>query len=459
MVSKDKSDSLRAIRGRVLSFRDDPGLVAGTDSYDYWEDGAVVVEGGTIRAVGEASAVLPELPPDAEIDDHSGRFVLPGFIDTHIHYSQSRIIASYGAQLIQWLEKYTFPEEARFADPEYAAKCADFFFDELLRNGTTTAAVFCTVHESSVEAFFAESQRRNMRMIAGKVMMDRNAPEALLDPPGRDGAAAGFEASERLARKWHHSGRQHYAVTPRFALTSTEAQLEACKALMDAFPGAYLQTHLAEHRDEVEAVIRQFPQARNYTDVYDRAGLLGPRAIFGHGIHLDGEELRRLCESQSVIAFAPSSNLFIGSGLFDFEKVAEGAHPVRLGLATDIGAGTSFSMLRAAADAYRVMQLQGQNLTGLRAFYLMTLGNARALGLENRIGTLDPGSEADIVILDGSPIPVLQQRLVACEGELAEEIFAIMMLGDDRAVAATYVAGSPVHPAQRQTSAQKSDRR
>lgn len=453
MVNKEHATSRRAIRGRILSFTDDPALVEGEDSYGYWEDGVVVVEGGTITAVGESNTILPQLPSDVEIDDHSGRLVLPGFIDTHIHYSQSRIIASYGAQLIQWLEKYTFPEEARFADPEYAAECAVFFFDELLRNGTTTAAVFCTVHESSVETFFAESERRNTRMIAGKVMMDRNAPEALLDPPGSDGAAAGYEASARLARKWHRRGRQHYAVTPRFALTSTAAQLEACKALMDAFPGAYLQTHLAEHRDEVEAVIRQFPRAKHYTDVYDRAGLLGPRAIFGHGIHLVDDELRRLHETQSVIAFAPSSNLFIGSGLFDFERAVEGAHPVRVGLASDVGAGTSFSMLRTAADAYKVMQLQSQNLTALRAFYLMTLGNARALGLESRIGTLDPGSEADIVVIDGSGIPALEQRLAACDGDLAEEIFAIMTLGDERAVAATYVAGSPAHPAQRKTSA------
>ena len=453
MASKEHSTSRRAIRGRILSFNDDPALAEGEDSYGYWEDGVVVVEDGIITALGASKAILGQLPPDLEVDDHSGSLVLPGFIDTHIHYSQSRIIASYGAQLIQWLERYTFPEEARFADPEYAAECADFFFDELLRNGTTTAAVFCTVHEGSVEVFFAESERRNMRMIAGKVMMDRNAPEALLDPPGSGGAVAGFEASQRLARKWHHRGRQHYAVTPRFALTSTEAQLEACKALMDEFPGAYLQTHLAEHGDEVEAVSRQFPRARHYTDVYDRAGLLGPRAIFGHGIHLGDDELRRLHETKSVIAFAPSSNLFIGSGLFDFERVVEGAHPVRVGLASDVGAGTSFSMLRTAADAYKVMQLQGQNLTALRAFYLMTLGNARALGLESRVGTLDPGSEADIVVLDGSRIPALEQRLAACDGDLAEQMFAIMTLGDERAVAATYVAGSPAHAAQAKTSA------
>jgi guanine deaminase len=444
MPKQDHPIDQRAIRGRVLSFTDDPALSDGEDSYAYWEDGVVVVEGGTIITLGEANAILPELPSNIELDDHSGRLVLPGFIDTHIHYSQSRIIASYGAQLIEWLEKYTFPEEARFADPDYAASCADFFFDELLRNGTTTAAVYCTVHEGSVETFFAEAERRNMRMIAGKVMMDRNAPDALLDRPGADGVAAGFAASERLARKWHNRGRQHYAVTPRFALTSTEAQLEACKALVDAFPGAYLQTHLAEQRDEVEAVSRQFPQARNYTDVYDRAGLLGPRAIFGHGIHLGGDELRRLHETQSVIAFAPSSNLFIGSGLFDLERVAGGAHPVRVGLASDVGAGTSFSMLRTAADGYKVMQLQGQNLTALRALYLMTLGNARALGLERRVGTLEPGSEADIVVLDGNGIPALKQRLAAGEGDLAGDLFAFMVLGDERAVAATYIAGSPV---------------
>jgi guanine deaminase len=442
MKTASQSTGRRAIRGRVLTFLDNPARVGDEPSYRYIEDGALLIEDGLIKAVGEASELLTEdAAGDIEIDDHSGRLLLPGFIDLHIHYPQAGVIASYGAQLIEWLEKYTFPEEEKFADPAYAAATAEFFCDELLRNGTTTAAVYCTTHETSVEAFFSESEKRNMRMIAGKVMMDRGAPDSLLDAAAENGSTAGYDASKRLAERWHGRGRQHYAVTPRFALTSSAAQLEACGTLLGEISGLYLQTHLAEQQEEVAKAMQLFPGARDYTDIYDQAGLLGRRSLFGHGIYLGERELARLHETGSVIAFAPTSNLFIGSGLFDYEKTTGGAAPVRVGLASDVGAGTSYSMLRTAAEAYKVMQLQGQNLTALEAFYMITLGNARKLGLEDRIGSLEPGSEADIVVLGADAVPMLRQRLQNGAADLSEELFALLMLGDDRVVEAAYVAG------------------
>lgn len=440
MNTNSEQASPRAIRGRVLTFLDNPAHAGEEASFSYIEDGAVLIEDGLIKAVGEASEILAG-NGDMDVDDHSGRLVLPGFIDLHTHYPQAGIIASYGAQLIEWLEKYTFPEEEKFADPAYAAATAEFFCDELLRNGTTSAAVYCTTHETSVEAFFAESERRNMRMIAGKVMMDRGAPESLLDPAPENGSAPGYDASKRLAERWHGRGRQHYAVTPRFALTSSKAQMEACGALLGEIPELYLQTHLAEQRDEVEKAMQLFPDAMDYTDIYDKAGLLGPRSLFGHGIYLSERERARLHETESVIAFAPTSNLFIGSGLFNFEQTIGGDNPVRVGLASDVGAGTSYSMLRTAAEAYKVMQLQGQSLTALQVFYMITLGNARKLGLESRIGSLEPGSEADIVVLNNDAVPVLRHRLQNGTADLAEELFALMMLGDDRVVDAAYVMG------------------
>ncbi|MCH8862352.1 MAG: guanine deaminase [Proteobacteria bacterium] len=442
MSADSKTPARRAIRGRVLTFLDNPARVGDEASFRYIEDGAVLIEDGLIKAVGEAGELLAgDVARDIEVDDHSGQLVLPGFIDLHIHYPQAGIIASHGAQLMEWLEKYTFPEEEKFSDPAYAAATAEFFFDELLRNGTTTAAVYCTTHETSVEAFFAESERRNMCMIAGKVMMDRGAPDSLLDKAPENGSVAGYDASKRLAERWHGRGRQHYAVTPRFALTSSEAQLEACGSLLSEIPDVYLQTHLAEQRDEVEKARSLFPEARDYTDIYDRAGLLGRRSLFGHGIYLSERERARLHETGSVIAFAPTSNLFIGSGLFDFDKTTAGDNPVRVGLASDVGAGTSYSMLRTAAEAYKVMQLQGQNLTAVQAFYMITLGNARKLGLEGRIGTLEPGSDADIVVLNSAGVPALSHRLRDGGADLAEELFAFLTLGDDRAVGAAYVAG------------------
>ncbi len=433
----------RAIRGRLLSFLDDPAVAGPAASHRHVEDGLVVVGAdGRIARVGEAAALLPELPADLPVDHHPGALVMPGLIDLHIHYPQTQVIASYGAQLLEWLERYTFPAERRFADPAHAAAAARFFCDELLRNGTTTAAVYCTVHPQSAEALFAEAARRNMRLIAGKVLMDRGAPPDLLDTAER-----GYDESRRLIARWHGRGRLHYAVTPRFAITSSEAQLEAAGALLREHPDLFLQTHLDENRREIAAVRALFPWAGDYAEVYDRFGLLGPRSLLGHCIHLEEGERARLSRTRSVAVACPSSNLFMGSGLFDLARARDARFPLRTALGTDVGGGPSYSMLRTAADAYKALQLQGQSLSGLEAFYMMTLGNARAAGLEHAIGALEEGREADIVVLDSRATPAMAHRMEAVAGDLAEELFVVMTLGDDRAVRATYVAGEPAVPA------------
>jgi guanine deaminase len=423
-----------AIRGRVLTFVADPNVAGPDRSYRYWPDGLVVVRDGVIEEVGDASALLRTMPPHARIDHYPDQLILPGFIDTHIHYPQTRVIASYGAQLLEWLQKYTFVEEQRLRNPAHAEMVARFFLDELLRNGTTTAAVYCTVHPESVEAFFAESERRNTRMIAGKVMMDRNAPPGLLDTAER-----GYRESKSLLERWHGRGRQLYAITPRFALTSTEAQLEASGALVREHPTAYVQTHLCENPNEIATTKALFPWASSYAAVYERYGLLGSRSLLGHCIHLEKEEVELLAGTASTAVFCPTSNLFLGSGLFNRARLRE--HSVRIGLATDVGGGTSYSMLRTAAEAYKVLQLQAQSLPALDAFHMMTRGNAEVLGLDHLIGSLEPGFEADIVVLDSRATPAMAHRIDSIEDSLPEELFLLMTLGDDRAVAATYVAG------------------
>ncbi|WP_158812878.1 guanine deaminase [Methylocapsa sp. S129] len=425
----------RIIRGRILSFDDEPRL-AGAGALKMIEDGAVLVEDGRIAAVGEVGAIRARAPR-AAIDDHAGKLVMPGFIDTHIHYSQTRVIASYGAQLLEWLQKYTFVEEQKLRDRDHADIVARFFLDEMFRQGTTTAMVYCTVHPESVDVFFDESLKRGARMIAGKVMMDRNAPEGLTDDPQR-----GYDESKALIARWSGRGRLDYAVTPRFAITSTEAQLEASGALLRESPGAYMQTHLDENRAEIAFVKELFPWAKTYLEVYERYGLLGPRSVFGHCVHLEQSEVAALAASRSVAAFCPTSNLFLGSGLFDMKRLHD--HEVRVSLATDVGGGTSYSMLQTANEAYKVLQMGGQSWPALQAFYQMTLGNSRALGLQDRIGAIREGLEADIIVLDSRATPAMAHRMESVEGDIAEELFILMMMGDDRAVQETYVAGRPV---------------
>jgi guanine deaminase len=427
----------RAVRGRLLSFAGDPAETP--DAVRYWSDGIVAVDGGRIVAVGDAQALGPTLPPQTPVDHYPDHLIMPGFIDTHIHYVQIEAIASFGLQLLDWLENYAFVAEQKFADPAFAAKQARFFLDELLRNGTTTALVYCSVHPHSADALFAEAERCGVGLAAGKVMMDRNAPAAL-----RDDAASSYAESKALIERWHKRGRARYAITPRFVLTSTPAQLEAAATLLRDHPDCYLQTHLSENLDEVAAVRRAFPEAASYTDVYARFGLLGPTSVLGHCIHLSEDEMALLAQTKSVAAFCPTSNLFLGSGLFDHAALTRKERPVRVSLATDVGGGTSYSMLHTADAAYKIFQLRGNKLSAYQAFHMMTRGNALALGLDEEIGTLAPGRYADLVVLDARATPAMRARMAAVNDRLDEELFVLMIMGDDRAVAATYVQGERV---------------
>jgi guanine deaminase len=429
------SAKARVIRGRILSFNEDPA-VGGQSAYSLIADGTVLVAGGRIEAVGRANDVLPRAPRDAVVDDHAGCLIMAGFVDAHIHYPQTQVIGSYGAQLLDWLHNYTFVEEQKFADPAHCARVADFFLDELFRSGTTTAMVYCTVHPESVEAFFAAAETRGARMIAGKVMMDRDAPPGLMDTAQR-----GYDESRALIERWRGRGRLDYAITPRFAVTSTEAQLDAAGTLKREFPDCYVQTHADENKAEIARVAALFPEAKSYIDVYARSGLTGPRSVFGHCIHLLDGEVAELVASRSVAAFCPTSNLFLGSGLFDEARLASAG--ARIALATDVGGGTSYSMLHTAAEGYKVLQLNRQSWPALHAFYRMTLGNARALSLDKHIGSVEAGKEADLVALDPHATPALEHRMETARGDLEVELFALMMMGDDRAVRQTYVAGTP----------------
>jgi guanine deaminase len=440
MANQRPPTAVTAIRGRLLGFTRPPTGAGDHGSYRYIDDGLLVIEGGRIAAVGPAAELAPGLAPTTPIAHYPDSLILPGFIDTHIHFPQTQVIASYGEQLLEWLQKYTFVAEQKYADSGHAEANARFFFDELLRNGTTTAVVYGSVHPQSIEAFFLESERRGTAMIAGKAMMDRNAPTAL-----RDTANGSFRDSQALIERWHGRNRQRYAVTPRFAVTSTEAQLQAAGTLLRDYPDVYLQTHLAENLAEIAEVRRLFPWAKHYTDVYDHFGLLGPRSIFGHCLHLSEDELWRLSETGSVAAFCPTSNLFIGSGLFDWAKLGDPRRPVRLSLATDVGGGTSYGLLATMAEAYKVLQLQGQTLSALAAFHQATRGNAEALAMEDEIGSLEPGRMADLIVLDARATPAMRHRLETVEGDLEEELFILMTLGDDRAVKATYIQGKRQH--------------
>ena len=403
----------------------------------FFDDGVLVVRDGRVDACGPAATLLASLPPDVPIADLRGRWIMPGFIDTHVHYAQTAIIASYGAQLLDWLEKYTYPAERKFGDPVYAREAADFFLAELLRNGTTSAVVFPTVHKTSVDALFEAALARNMRIVTGKVMMDRNCPDFL-----RDTAQSSYDDSKALIERWHGRGRLHYAVTPRFAPTSTEAQLQLAGRLAHEHTGLFVQSHVAENRDEVRWAAELFPSARSYLDVYDHYGLLGPRAVYAHCIHLDATDRARMGAGGAVMSFCATSNLFLGSGLFDRDAANAAGAYVTFG--TDVAGGTSFSMLRTMHEAYKVLQLAGQTLTAIDAFYIATRGAANALGLSDRIGSFAPGTEADFVVLDPDATPLLSRRFAMAE-TLAERLFALMILGDDRTVAATYVQGALAH--------------
>ena len=428
---------MQAYRASLLHFLDDPDRVAEEDSYQYFDDGLLLIEDGKVVEIGDAVELLAKIPAEVAVTDYADSLIMPGFIDTHVHYPQTEMIASYGEQLLEWLETYTFPVESQFSDQAYARTIADLFLEELLRCGTTTALVFGTSHRESVDAFFEACEEHNLRMIAGKVWMDRNAPDDLTDT-----ADSAYEDSKALIGKWHNRGRLRYAVTPRFAATSSPEQLRKAGQLLAEYPDVYLHTHMSENPDEVKWVAELFPECENYLDTYDQAGLLGRRSIFAHCIHLTDSEWERMAETRSNIAFCPASNLFLGSGLFNLQRAVE--QNVVVGVGTDVGGGHSFSVLETLSEAYKVQQLRSHKLTPFKAFYLATLGGARCLDLDDLIGNFSVGKEADFIVLCKAPTPLMQFRLARCKS-LIEELFVIAMMGDDRTIRTTYVAGKPVH--------------
>jgi len=433
------SDRITALRGALAYFRDDPFLSDPATAFVHESDGLVVCRGSTIHAVGKAGDLLPTLPEGAEVRDFGSCLISAGFIDTHVHYVQTGIVGAFGQQLLEWLDRYTFVAEQKFADETHARTVASLFCDQLLANGTTTAMVFCAVYPQSVDALFAEAQARDMRLVAGKVLMDRNAPEALLDT-----AQDAYDQSKALIGRWHGKGRSLYAITPRFAPTSTPEQLELAGALWKEHPGTFVQSHVSENPAEIAWVKQLFPQRSGYLDVYHHHGLLGPRSVMAHGVHLSEAELCTCHETGTALAHCPTSNLFLGSGLFDLHAAKDPRRPVHVGMGTDIGAGTSFSMLVTLNEAYKVAKLRGYALDSIRALYLATLGGARSLGLDDRIGTLRPGMEADLVVLDPRATPLLEFRSGQAQS-IEELLFVLMTLGDDRAVRATFVAGDLKH--------------
>jgi guanine deaminase len=433
------ADNITALRGTIVTCRDDPFLTDPAKAFAAEADGIVVCRNGRIEAVGPAAEIVRTLPAGTPVTHYEGCLITPGFIDTHVHYVQTGMVASYGEQLLDWLDRYAFPAEMAFRDPAHAQAMARVFCDELLRNGTTTALVFCAVYPQSVDALFAEAERRGMRLAAGKVLMDRNAPEAL-----RDTAQQGYDDSKALIARWHGRGRSLYAITPRFAGTSTPEQLDAAGTLWREHPDVLVHSHISENRREIEWTAELFPARKNYLDVYDHHGLIGKRTVLAHGVHLSEDELCRCHESGTAIAHCPTSNLFLGSGLFQIGKLKDKKRPVQVGLGTDIGGGTSFSLLATMGAAYEIAQLGGRSLSVVEAFYLATLGGARALALDARIGTIAPGMEADLAVLDPKATPLLTLRNGRAE-TVQDVLFALMVLGDDRAVRATYVAGKEAH--------------
>lgn len=424
----------RLLRGRLLTFHRLPKDGDDTRAYTYLEDGGILVRDGIIQAVGDFADIQTDAQ-DVRVTDHRPHLMMPGFIDTHIHFPQVQVIASWGSQLLDWLNNYTFPEETRFASPQHSAQMASAFFDQLIAHGTTTAAAFCSVHKTSADAFFTEATNRNTRMLGGKVLMDRNAPDALQDTP-----QSGYDDTKALIAKWHGIGRNHYVISPRFAITSTPEQMSMAQTLAAEHKDCHIQTHLSENKDEIAYTAELYPAARDYLDVYERHGLLGKKTLLGHAIHLEPREIDALSDTGAHPVFCPTSNLFLGSGLFDHAGLS--ARGISNGIATDVGAGTSYSMLQTLNEGYKVLQLQGQSLHPLQAFHWATLGNATVLGLEDKVGSLDAGTDADIVVLNARSTDAMALRMDRAES-LPEELFILQMMGDDRAIDEVYVAGEP----------------
>ena len=404
-----------------------------TDDIAIFKDGGLLIDKKEIKDIGDFDTIAARYPA-ASVTDLTGKWILPGLIDSHLHYPQTQSIAHYGEQLLTWLENYTFPAEMQFADSEHANTIAKVFLNQLLKNGTTTGFVFTTVHKSSCQALFNAASDIDMAIVAGKVCMDRNCPSQL-----NDCAESAQADSASLIETWHNKGRNRYALTPRFAPTSTEAQLAALGELAQQYSDVFIQTHLSENLDEIAWVKSLFPQADGYLDVYDKYNLVRERAVFGHGIHLTPDEWGRLGESGATVAFCPTSNLFLGSGLFDM--TAARANKVHVAMATDVGAGTTFNMFKTYGDAYKVSQLRNDPLSPLEGFYLMTQGAAIAHGLDEEIGNLNPGTIADFIVVEPR-FDELTSLRIQQDADFDDVFFALSILGDDRAIAQTWVSGN-----------------
>lgn len=434
-----QSSPVTAVRGTLVWFRSSPFLTSSAEALVHVQDGLLVCEDGKITAVGEYRHLSKELPRGTKVTHYRDKLILPGFVDCHVHYVQTRIIGAYGQQLLDWLTDAVYPEEMRFSKPAYARSVAALFCDELLRNGTTTAMVHCATYPQSVDALFEESNDREMRLVAGKVLMDRNAPYELCDRSPEQG----YEQSKALIERWHGQGRSLYAITPRFAVACTPGMLEVAGQLRQEYPDTLMQTHLAENSSELADVKRLFP-GRSYTDVYEEYGLLGPGSVFAHCVHLSKRELKRLHKTGSGIAHCPTSNTFLGSGLFSMGRATARRRPVAVGLGSDVGGGTSLSLLQTAAEAYKVGALDDNPMDGVKLFYLATLGSATAMGIDHLVGSLKRQSEADFVVLDPTATPMLAARTAESES-VTDLLFALAIMGDDRAVLATYVNGKLAH--------------
>ena len=422
----------RLLRGRTLTFHRRPETGDDADAYTYRSDGALLIEDGRIADAGTYDNLRAD-HADEPLEDHSGKLILPGFIDPHIHYTQMQVIGSYAGSLLEWLNTYTFVEEQRFADPAHAQRIAGLFMDEMIRHGTTTALAFCSVHPGSVDAYFEAAAARNMAMAGGKVMMDREAPDALTDT-----AQQGYDETKALIARWHGKGRATYAITPRFAITSTPEQLEAAGTLARENPTCLIQSHLSENDGEIQRVRELYPEDQDYTAVYERFGLLTDKALYGHCIHLNARERAAMAESGAVAVSCPTSNLFLGSGLFPRHTLAQDG--VRIAYGTDVGGGTTYNMLRTMDEAYKVAQLQGDRVHPLQNYHAITRGNAEAMGMMDEIGTLEAGTMADLVVLDAKASKASALKMEQVE-TLAEELFLLQTLADNRHVAETYVAG------------------
>ena len=443
-------------RAEIISFKKDPSTNKSIkESLTYYQDGLLLIEDGLIKDVGEYKEIKKKykIKKTSIHETYKNKLIMPGFIDTHIHYAQTEIIGSFGEELLPWLQKYTFPTELKFKDKKYSKKISEFFIKQLFKNGTTSALVLGTVHEESVDAIFEVADKFDMRLIAGKVMMDRHAPKKLLDTPKKS-----FSQSKKLIKKWHEKNRLLYAITPRFAPTSTIEQLKYAGALKKKYPSTYVHTHLSENKKEIAWVKELFPKAKSYLDVYDTYGLVDKRSVFAHAIYLEKEEYKTLSDKGASISFCPTSNLFLGSGLFKIRDIKKDTSNIRLGLGTDIGAGTSFSMLKTLNEAYKVISLEQNNqkirkaLGAYEAFYQVTLGASKSLYLDDKIGKIEKGYEADFIVVDFKADKLQKLRIKEIEKsnktaieKLEEKLFALMIMGDDRNIISTFVNGRKVY--------------